>query len=276
MIRKKSETQYDELLLKYDNLYSKYCEKEYQLREMKANADSISEQDEEIRRLHESMRAIKHDMKNHLMVVLSYLNDEDPESAKNYISQILNKLNAVHSYIETGNSLMNHILNEKLSLAREKGIDIKAEVENLEFSRMESVDFSALLNNMLDNAIEASVAGASYLKGDPETNIGNVSENRFDKKSENVSENRFDKKRGNTSEIRVTIARRREYETIVIKNRISSSVLEHNPKLETTKEDRTEHGKGVAQIRQITEKYNGMCDFYEEDGFFVACAFIPV
>ena len=264
MIRKKSETQYDELLLKYDNLYSKYCEKEYQLREMKANADSISEQDEEIRRLHESMRAIKHDMKNHLMVVLSYLNDEDPESAKNYISQILNKLNAVHSYIETGNSLMNHILNEKLSLAREKGIDIKAEVENLEFSRMESVDFSALLNNMLDNAIEASVAEASYLKGDPETNIGNVSENRFDKKREN------------TSEIRVTIARRREYETIVIKNRISSSVLEHNPKLETTKEDRTEHGKGVAQIRQITEKYNGMCDFYEEDGFFVACAFIPV
>ena len=78
------------------------------------------------------------------------------------------------------------------------------------------------------------------------------------------------------SEIRVAISRRREYETIVVKNRIKSSVLETNPNLETTKEDKAEHGKGVAQIRQITEKYDGMCDFYEEDGFFVACAFIPL
>ena len=233
--KKYSEEQYDELMQKYDSLYSKYSELEYQLREMKSNADSIREQDEEIKGLHESMRSIKHDMKNHLMVILSYLNDQDPEEAKKYISQILNKLNAVHSYIETGNSLMNHILNEKLSLARDKGIDIKAEVENLEFSKMESVDFSALLTNMLDNAIE-----------------------------------------GASSEIRVAIAKRREYETIVVKNRIKSSVLETNPNLETTKEDKAEHGKGVAQIRQITEKYDGMCDFYEEDGFFVACAFIPL
>ena len=235
--KKYSEEQYDELMQKYDSLYSKYSELEYQLREMKSNADSIREQDEEIKGLHESMRSIKHDMKNHLMVILSYLNDQDPEEAKKYISQILNKLNAVHSYIETGNSLMNHILNEKLSLARDKGIDIKAEVENLEFSKMESVDFSALLTNMLDNAIEACVE---------------------------------------ESEIRVAISRRREYETIVVKNRIKSSVLETNPNLETTKEDKAEHGKGVAQIRQITEKYDGMYDFYEEDGFFVACAFIPL
>ena len=253
--KKYSEEQYDELMQKYDSLYSKYSELEYQLREMKSNADSIREQDEEIKGLHESMRSIKHDMKNHLMVILSYLNDQDPEEAKKYISQILNKLNAVHSYIETGNSLMNHILNEKLSLARDKGIDIKAEVENLEFSKMESVDFSALLTNMLDNAIEACVAKDN---------------------SEDNSDNSFEKKNEHLSEIRVAISRRREYDTIVVKNRIKSSVLETNPNLETTKEDKAEHGKGVAQIRQITEKYDGMCDFYEEDGFFVACAFIPL
>lgn len=249
--KKYSENQYDELMQKYDELYSKYSELEYQLREMKSNADSIREQDEEIKGLHESMRSIKHDMKNHLMVILSYLNDEDPEEAKKYISQILNKLNAVHSYIETGNSLMNHILNEKLSLARDKGIDIKAEVENLEFSRMESVDFSALLTNMLDNAIEAELEAEK--KAGKEAGTKRTS-----------------------SEIRVAISRRREYETIVVKNRIGSSVLESNPNLETTKDDKAEHGKGVAQIRHITEKYSGMCDFYEEDGFFVACAFIPL
>ena len=77
-------------------------------------------------------------------------------------------------------------------------------------------------------------------------------------------------------ELRVSISKRREYETIVVKNKVSESVLKSNPELKTSKEDKENHGKGVARIRQITEQYNGLCDFYEEDGFFVACAFIPV
>lgn len=241
MIGKRSaqEKQYEELLKKYDGLFSENEELKYELSEIKVNTDNIEKQDEEIHKLHESMRSIKHDMKNHLMVTLSYLNDGDTEAAKTYISGILNKLNAIHSYIETGNSLLNHILNDKLTAAREKNIDIKAEVENLAFAKMESMDFSALFSNMLDNAIEASLGEES-------------------------------------PEIVVKVAIAREYETIVVKNRISSSVLEANPDLNTTKEDSENHGRGISQIRSITGRYNGMCDFYEEDGYFVSCAFIPV
>ena len=150
MIGKKTDKKYEELLERYDRLFSDYSELEFELGELKINADNIEKQDEEIRNLHESMRSIKHDMKNHLMVTLSYLNDGDVEAARSYISQIVSKLNAIHSYIETGNSLLNHILNEKLSKARNEGIDVKAEVENLSFEKMESMDFSALLSNMLD------------------------------------------------------------------------------------------------------------------------------
>ena len=114
MIGKRSaqEKQYEELLKKYDELFSENAELKYELSEIKVNTDNIEKQDEEIHKLHESMRSIKHDMKNHLMVTLSYLNDGDTEAAKTYISGILNKLNAIHSYIETGNSLLNHILND--------------------------------------------------------------------------------------------------------------------------------------------------------------------
>lgn len=236
--KRKLEKRYADLMQDYDSLYSKYSETEYQLRELSANAENIRKQDEEIRRLHENMRSIKHDMKNHLMVTLSYLNDRDSESAKQYISQILNKLNAVHSYIDTGNSLLNHILNDKLSMAREKGIDVKAEIENLDFEAMESLDFSALLSNLLDNAIEAC-------------------------------------EKEESPEMSVMIFRRKEYDTIVVKNKVSESVLDSNPNLVTSKEDKEEHGKGIARIKQISDKYNGMSGFYEEDGFFVACAFIP-
>ena len=258
MIGKKSQLQkdYDELLARYDKLFSDYSELKFELGEMKVNADNIEKQDEEIRKLHESMRSIKHDMKNHLMVTLSYLNDGDDVAAREYVSQIISKLNSIHSYIETGNSLLNHILNEKLSLARNKGIDVKAEVENLSFEKMESMDFSALLSNMLDNAIEACVASDNALDG---KSVGDAEE---------ISD-------GRKPEMKIKIAQAKGYETIVVKNRIAESVLEKNPELKTTKSEKNEHGRGVPQIKAIVEKYEGMCDFFEEDEFFTVCAFIP-
>lgn len=233
------EQEYNALDEKYSRLLSEKSELEYELAELRSTAENIQKQDDEIRTLHENVRRIKHDMKNHLMVIASYLNGGDYDSAKAYTSEILDKLNAVHSYIETGNSLLNHILNEKLNKARENGISVKAEIENLSFKQMESLDFSALLSNILDNAIEA---------------CANV----------------------NSPEIDVVISQRRGYETILVKNKISFSVLEENPGLSTTKSDSASHGMGIPQIKAITEKYGGMCDFYEEDGCFCACAFIPV
>ena len=153
------------------------------------------------------------------------------------INQILDKLNAVHSYIETGNSLLNHIVNQKLETAREKGILVKAEIENLSFANMKSMDFSAMLSNLLDNAIEAS---------EKETDV--------------------------RPEINVSIFQKRGYEAVCVKNRIGNSVLQKNPGLSSTKDENKAHGMGIPQIR---EKYQGMCDFYEEASFFCACVFIP-
>lgn len=224
---------------KYLRLLAEKSELAYCLAAQSEEAAYIRKQESDVRSLHQSMRRLKHDMKNHLMVIASCLNSGDDASAKTYISKILDKLNAVHSYIETGNSILNHILNEKLNYARENGISIKAEIENLSFKKMESLDFSALLSNILDNAVRACA--------DEEA-----------------------------PEICVIISKRREYETILVKNKISVSVLKENPELKTTHPDKASHGMGVPQIKAITEKYGGMCDFYEKDGYFCACAFVPV
>ncbi len=235
---KKFQAEYDALSEKYSRLLSEKSAAEYELAELKANTENTARQDEEIHGLHESVRAMKHDMRNHLMVIASYLNDGNTDAAKSYTSEILDKLNAVHSYVETGNSLLDHILNDKLNAARGKGIAVKAEIENLSFAKMESIDFSALLSNMLDNAIEASEKEAS-------------------------------------PEMYISVSRRRGYETILVKNRISCSVLADNPDLASTKPDGAAHGLGVRQIRSVCEKYGGMSDFCEEDGFFCAVSFIP-
>ena len=56
--------------------------------------------------------------------------------------------------------------------------------------------------------------------------------------------------------------------TFNLKNTIDTSVLDENPDLETTKSDNKSHGFGTKIIRDIAEKYNGQCDFYEERNYF--------
>ena len=237
---KRLKNEYQQLEEKYMKLFGEKSELEYELSALKENAEYIKRQDNEIQALHQSMRQLKHDMKNHLMVIASYINDEDYKEAKSYTSKIIGKLNAIHSYIETGNSLMNHIINEKLEQARSNGIAIKAEIENLQFKSLESIDFSALLTNMLDNALEASMA-----------------EEEKDR------------------ELHIFISKQRGYETICVKNRIMKSVMAYNPDLNTTKDNKNSHGIGVGKIKSIVDSCEGMCDIYEEDGFFCVKVFIP-
>lgn len=223
---------------KYLRLLAEKSELDYHLAAQSEEAAYIRKQESDIRSLHQSMRRLKHDMKNHLMVLASYLNDGDYEAAKTYTSEILDRLNAMHSYIETGNALLNHILNEKLELARNCGIAVRAQIETLSFSRMRSIDFSALFTNLLDNAIEAS-------------------------------------KREPAGELFLHIFQERGYDAISVKNKITKSVLTENPKLHSTKEDREQHGIGITQIKEITVSYGGICDFYEKDGYFCSRVFIP-
>lgn len=232
--------EFEKLHEKYGMLFAQKEELSYELARLESESEQIRGQEAQIRALHENVRRLKHDMKNHLMVIASFLNGSDLEAAKEYTSDILDKLNRVHSYIETGNLLLNHILNEKLEAARAVGIGVKAEVETLSFERMQSLDFTALFTNMLDNALEASLR-------EPE-------ERR---------------------EIQVAVSAKRGYEVIVVKNKIACSVLEKNPELASGKTERDSHGMGVNQIKQIVEKYHGMYDFYEEDSYFCVGVFIP-
>ncbi len=239
--RQQLQTSYEELNQKYIQIYGEKQEAEYQLSQLKEEVGQYIRQEEEIRTLHQNVRQLKHDMKNHLMVIASYLNEENIEQAKQYTSEILGKLNAMHSYIETGNMLLNHIINEKLAYARTQQIMVKAEIENLQFKILPSIDFSALLSNMLDNAIEA------LIKEEP------------------------DKR-----QLHVIIVQCRGYETICVKNKITKSVLEKNPTLNSQKPEKENHGLGIPKVKEIVSQCGGMYDIYEEDNFFCVKVFIPV
>ena len=205
-----------------------------QMEEIQHDYELQKDMADEIMKMREQSRALKHDMKNHTLVILSYLEKNQIEEAKQYTSEILDKLNAMYTYISVGNSLLNFIINSKLSKAKELGLEIKAEIENLSFSYVDSIDFSSLLGNILDNAMEAAVNSESKKLG-------------------------------------VIIAHKKGFDTIAVKNSIDWSVLDSNPELRTSKTE-PGHGLGVRQIRAIVEKYGGELDIYEEQGMF--CVFV--
>lgn len=228
------EIEKDRQLTKY---IAENVDMEKALLEVKKKYAQQQDMAEEIKKMQMQSRLLKHDMKNHSLVILSYLEEGKVDEAKDYTSKILDNLNKMYTYINVGNSLMNYIINHKLSQAKEQGIEIKAQIENLAFAYMDSVDFSSLLNNLLDNAIEAALQSRK-------------------KKME------------------VIISNQKGFDSIVVKNSIDTSVLENNPKLQSTKEGEG-HGFGMVQIRKITEKYEGMIDIYEEKELFVINVVYP-
>lgn len=229
---------YEELDKKYAAEAAKNLDLQYQYDTLQADYLARRDQQQEIEALHENTRRLKHDMKNHIMVIASYLNSGEVDAAKAYLSVVLGNLNQVYSYIQTGNAVMNYVINSKLEYAQKNAIPFKAEIENCSFARMGSVDFAAVLSNALDNAIEASMTASEKL-------------------------------------MYVSIRQKRGYDTITVKNRIDKSVLDENPDLISTKPDSECHGFGVRQIKDIAEKYGGMVDIYENDGMFCVSVIIP-
>ncbi|MBO5088596.1 MAG: GHKL domain-containing protein [Lachnospiraceae bacterium] len=233
--------EYDKLNEQYMQLFAKNQELEYSYVHLQSQVEEREKQDLEIRNLHQATRKLKHDMKNHFMVLSSFLATEDYDKAREYSSEVIDQLNAMNTYVETGNVLLNHILNEKFSVARNHGISVKAEIENLAFAKVNSMDFSSVLTNLLDNAIEASMEVKHVEK-----------------------------------EIQLLVSKRQGYEVICVKNRTDHSVLDTNPTLQSSKTtNRESHGIGVSRVKEIVESYNGIYDIYEEDNYFCFSVFIP-
>lgn len=236
--RNSLENEYDILDKKYIEILKDNIDTKAKTDILQNDYEELEKMQKEIVKLQEKSRVLKHDMKNHIMVIASYISSNEYEEAKKYLSRILDNLNKMYTYVHSGNSLLNHILNTKLQYAKEKDINIKAEIENDSFEKIGSIDFSILLNNLLDNAIEGSI-------------------NSDGKK------------------LVIKIGKKRGFDTILIKNSINESVLKNNPNLYTTKGNSDEHGNGLKQINSVVEKYEGMIDIYEEEKFFCVYVIYP-
>ena len=121
----------------------------YQMRQMELQRDYYKERVAE----EERVRAIYHDLKNHLLVLESRQNTEETrQMAETLRAQIAD----YEDYLHTGNEFLDIILKDKAAKAREKQIDFSATVDFKGMDFMEPLDISTIFGNAIDNAIEAS------------------------------------------------------------------------------------------------------------------------
>lgn len=187
----------------------------------------------EILSVNEESRKIRHDMKNMLLAVMGYLDEGKTEEAKTYLKQIENKVDTLNENIYCDNAAINYLIKQKDAECKKKNI-VFSSVVLCSFPKISEVDLSILLGNALDNAIEGS------------NNVENP-------------------------EVELQIKEKNGYLSILVKNKITRSVLKENPRLLTNKKEKQWHGLGIRSMKAITEKYDGILDLYEkEEYFFVA------
>ncbi|MDF2951396.1 MAG: Histidine kinase, gyrase and HSP90-like ATPase [Anaerocolumna sp.] len=204
---------------------------EYSLKELQ-----LTEQEKSIKEIkasYEEVRKLRHDMKNYVQCAIALLHNEKAEEAKSYLESLLNnKMTFGNQVVFTDSDVLNAVLNSKISLCKQQGISVKYQVSG-NVSAIAELDLSILLGNLLDNAIEACL---------------------------NTDDRKIDLK----------IYEDRNYLIINIDNSIKESVLSKNPQLISTKEDKLKHGFGTLSIKDIVNQYNGMVNYYEENGHFIS------
>lgn len=184
------------------------------------------------------MKTVRHDIKHQLFTILKYIDDNKTDEAKEYIGVLTNNyLPHILSYIETGNTAFDAVVNAKIAVCNQKHIFMEVNVKKGTHFQLSSSDIAVLFGNLLDNAIEAA---------------------QF------------------TDEKRITldIQNNESYFIISVKNSIKSTVLQTNADLITSKNDKALHGIGIKSIKNIVNKNNGMIQFYEEENQF--CCHIMV
>lgn len=167
-----------------------------------------------------NIQKIRHDYKNFLIGVLADLKNNNFQKLERDLEQECNKLNMI-SQAESNLNIIDYIVNVKSNQAFENHIKINYNSSNINTIQISSIDLSIIIGNALDNAIEA----VRKLKDDTE------------------------------KEISIFVKHHNNHIVIIIKNKVDENIDTNN--IFTTKNDPTNHGFGLTEIKNLVQKYHG-------------------
>lgn len=186
---------------------------------------------------YQTVRSVKHDIKNVLNSIKNMVHEEKYQEIVAYVDQINDSTGFNTSYVETGNSEIDGILNYQIQRARSFHIQVDCKTHIPEKLPVDEIDMSILLGNILDNAIEASRKIAEEENRKIKVDIHMMKDNLF---------------------IHVT----NPYEGIIQRDQKGS--------IRTSKENKKEHGIGLQNVQKVVDKYHGEIKLEPEHQVFSA------
>lgn len=178
------------------------------------------------------MKKFRHDFRKHMMCVISMLEEESFSDAENYIRKLTNKFNETVPSYKTGNYIADSILSDKTQECKDKGIIFKF-TGVIPEKNLNPLELCTILSNSMDNAIEACV-----------------------------------KVSGVPTQIRMTSDFKNNYWYMKIANTSDSDIEIKNNNVLTTKNDSSNHGFGLQNIKDVVNKHKGEFKIAQIDGEF--------
>lgn len=176
------------------------------------------------------IRAMRHDMRNNIQVLMLLLEQGEHDKMREYLKEMGDNLISADVSAHTGDMIADAIIADKKAEAESRGLRLKSigKIEGIEIS---PVDMCKILANTLDNAIEA--ASMPELKDIEE--------------SDKLIDLQF-KKTDNFFMISVT-------------NPCFKAPRTKDGKVVTSKEDSKNHGFGIQNIESAAASYGGELNF---------------
>ena len=184
----------------------------------------------------QEIRGIRHEINNHLTCIYGLYRSGKLEQMGSYINQLIEQMSSLPVLLETGNDIVNTILNEAVGKYEALGIKIQVEGSFPEQLFISQMDLCVIFANAISNAVEA----IAKIDSDPE----------------------------NYKVIQIRIRSHHEDLFIDISNPVAEKVIITDGILHTTKKDKYLHGFGTKNIKQSVEKYLGTITYENADQIF--------
>lgn len=194
---------------------------EYQVRMMKDTLDSI--------------RVLRHDMKNKLSALYNMACEGKNEDLVGYLEELTDVSSQSKEYAHSGNVTIDSIINYKLQKAEERHIKITTDVIVPVELLVPAFDIAVVLGNLLDNALDA----VSYVdEGNRWIDIGiKYSKGRL---------------------------------IVKISNAFDGTIIRNAEGIVSRKADKDNHGLGIKSVETTLEKYDGALQIVHEGQKFEA------
>jgi len=178
----------------------------------------------------ETARQQRHDFIKHISMIAQLNREGRQKEVDEYLAEIKENVQLQQKYVQTGQFVLDSILNYKIQEAATEGINIETKIKVFPELKLSAYDMNSILTNLLDNSIEA---------------VRELEEKRVSVMIEYVKGKLY----------------------ILVKNPYNK-ILSQDGNYLTTKKDSVNHGYGLKIVEEIVNKYDGSFKIETEKEIF--------